>query len=147
MSATGEFLATAHADGVGVNLWSNMGLFAPISTRHVDEGSIADARSPIVSGERGAEPVEAAFVESFQEPDALGPALSSGQLDRDMVTLSTVPRSKWQTLLHLGVIRVSPMLLLYILYSCSPFALGIQQVKAAGQSPSEGSLLSSDTLW
>ena len=149
MSATGEFLATAHADGVGVNLWSNMSLFAPISTRQVvDEDTITGIDGPIVSGEGGAEPVEAAFAafaESYQEQDdALGSVLSSSLLDRDMVTMSTIPRSKWQTLLHLGVIRVSTPASFYP-DSYSPIAAGVQQTKATLESPAEGAILSPST--
>ena len=131
MSATGEFLATAHADGIGINLWSNMSLFAPVSAEHVDEDSITDIRTPILSGEDGAGPVEAAFSEYHQEQDPVGPVLSNSQLDKDMVTLSTIPRSKWQTLLHLETIRVSVHFFSphCLSHCCSLFLLGVQQTK------------------
>ncbi|KAE8411565.1 Utp21 specific WD40 associated putative domain-containing protein [Aspergillus pseudocaelatus] len=105
MSSTGEFLATAHADGLGVSLWSNRSLFVPISTRNLDEADIADVGAPTISGETGVGAIEAAFLEDYQPSDAEGPMLSTEQLSRDMVTLSVVPKSKWQTMLHLDLIK------------------------------------------
>ncbi|KAF5865828.1 hypothetical protein ETB97_001894 [Aspergillus alliaceus] len=105
MSSTGEFLATAHADGLGVSLWSNRSLFVPISSRNLDETEIADVGVPTISGETGVEAIEAAFSESYQPSDAEGPVLSTEQLSQDMVTLSVVPKSKWQTMLHLELIK------------------------------------------
>lgn len=107
MSPTGEFLATAHADAVGINLWSNRSLFAPVPAKHVDEASITDICSPIVSGESIAGPIDAAFSETCQDEEEEGPVLSTGQLSKEMVTLSVVPKSRWQTLLYLDIIKVS----------------------------------------
>lgn len=106
MSSTGEFLATAHADGLGISLWSNRSLFVPVSTRNLDEADIADVRAPTISGETGVVAIEAAFLEDYQPSDTEGPMLSTEQLSRDMVTLSVVPKSKWQTMLHLDLIKV-----------------------------------------
>ncbi|KOC12193.1 snoRNA binding protein [Aspergillus flavus AF70] len=105
MSSTGEFLATAHADGLGISLWSNRSLFVPVSTRNLDEADIADVRAPTISGETGVGAIEAAFLEDYQPSDTEGPMLSTEQLSRDMVTLSVVPKSKWQTMLHLDLIK------------------------------------------
>lgn len=107
MSSTGEFLATAHADGMHINLWSNRGLFMPISTKNVDEEVVTEINALSISGENGTAPVETAFlheVEQDEEDD--GPAVVNEQLGKDMVTLSTVPRSRWQTLLHLDLVKV-----------------------------------------
>jgi U3 small nucleolar RNA-associated protein 21 len=116
MSATGEYLATAHADGLGINLWSNRSLFVPISTQNVDETDIADVGVPTISGENGVGAIEAAFSEDDLSSDAEGPVLSTEQLSRDMVTLSVVPKSKWQTLLHLDLVKV--LCLSPICFSC-----------------------------
>ncbi|OAX83053.1 hypothetical protein ACJ72_02599 [Emergomyces africanus] len=61
MSVTGEFLATAHADGVGVNIWNNRSLFTHVPTKHIDEDAIMEVRAPTASGEGGAAILEAAF--------------------------------------------------------------------------------------
>ncbi|GAD95804.1 snoRNA binding protein [Paecilomyces variotii No. 5] len=104
-SSTGEFLATAHADGVGINLWSNRSLFTHIPTRHIDEDDIAEIAAPTASGENGSGTIEAAFTDDDGREEQDGPALSFEQLSEEMMTLSVVPRSRWQTLLHLDVIK------------------------------------------
>lgn len=100
-STTGEFLATAHADGPGINIWTNRSLFTHVSTRHIDEAEIAPTALPTSSGERGEGPLAAAFEsESVDDwTDDIAPS-STDQLSQDMTTLSLVPRSRWQTLLH-----------------------------------------------
>ncbi|KAE8144346.1 Utp21 specific WD40 associated putative domain-containing protein [Aspergillus avenaceus] len=105
MSSTGEYLATVHADGQGINLWSNKSLFLPISTHNVDENSITDVVIPTISGENGVGTIESAFSDDHLPDEAEGPVLSAEQLSEDMVTLSVVPRSRWQTMLHLDVIK------------------------------------------
>lgn len=106
MSSTGEFLATAHAGSIGISLWSNRSLFMPVSTKNMDEGLIEDVGVPTTSGESGAGLVEAAFMEAPEADEAEGPVLTSEQLRQDMVTLSLVPKSKWQALVHLDSIKV-----------------------------------------
>lgn len=106
MSSTGEFLATAHAGSIGISLWSNRSLFMPISTKNLDEDIIEDVGVPTSSGESGAGLVEAAFVDAPELDETDGPVLATDQLQKDMVTLSLVPKSRWQALLHLDSIRV-----------------------------------------
>ncbi|KAA6412871.1 MAG: WD domain-containing [Lasallia pustulata] len=105
-SNTGEFLATSHADGVGINIWNNRTLFTHVPTRQIGEDEIVRAIGPTASGEGGQNLIDAAF-----EQDGIGDgmldtaAASLDQLSRDIVTLSLVPKSRWQTLLHLDDIR------------------------------------------
>lgn len=106
MSSTGEFLATAHAGSIGISLWSNRSLFMPVSTKNLDENHIEDVGVPTTSGESGAGLVEAAFMEDAELDETDGPVLTTEQLREDMVTLSLVPKSKWQALLHLDSIKV-----------------------------------------
>ena len=106
-SDTGEYLATAHADGVGVNIWNNRTLFAHVPTRLIGEDEIIDAIAPTASGEDGHGLIEAAF-EAEELSDSEQPAdtlVSSDQLSKEMETLSLVPKSRWQTLLHIDAIR------------------------------------------
>ncbi|PYH92773.1 Utp21-domain-containing protein [Aspergillus ellipticus CBS 707.79] len=105
MSPTGEFLATAHANSVGISLWSNRSLFIPISTQNVDDGTITDVGVPTSSGENGPGVIEAAFSEETGQCEEEGPLPSIEQLSEDMVTLSVVPKSKWQTLLNLNLVK------------------------------------------
>ncbi|KAI9805509.1 MAG: hypothetical protein M1825_000760 [Sarcosagium campestre] len=106
-SGTGEFLATAHTEGVGVNIWTNKTLFANVSTRVIDEADIEAVAAPTASGEGNQGPIEAAFDDGY-EPDFMvedGATSIVDQLSADMTTLSVVPRSRWQTLLHLDSIK------------------------------------------
>ena len=109
-SETGEFLATAHADGVGINVWNNRTLFMHVPTRHIDEDRIVQVAAPTASGEGGTVAIDAAFDDDEEEDNQEGPVFSTEQLGQDMMTLSIVPKSRWQTLLHLDVIKVRNLL-------------------------------------
>ena len=106
-SDTGEYLATAHADGVGVNIWNNRTLFTHVSTRLINDDEIIDAVAPTASGEDGQGLIEAAFdVDDLSDSTQPNDIVTvSDQLSTDMETLSLVPKSRWQTLLHLDAIR------------------------------------------
>lgn len=106
MSSTGEFLATAHADGLGISLWSNRSLFVPISTQNVDDRKIGSVGIPASTVESASGVIEAAFSEENEEDEVDGPLPTIGQLSENMVTLSVVPKSKWQTFLHLNLVKV-----------------------------------------
>ena len=80
----------------------------PVSTKNLDEDAIEEATPPTTDSESGAGLVEAAFLDTPKLDEAEGPVLSADQLRQDMMTLSLVPKSRWQTLLHLDPIRVGP---------------------------------------
>lgn len=104
-SATGEFLATTCEGEIGVDIWNNKTLFTHVPTRHISENEIADISGPTVSGEGGHGMIDSAFeAEADQNIDAT-PVLSLDQLSADMMTLSLVPKSRWQTLLLLDQIK------------------------------------------
>ncbi|CAP74224.1 hypothetical protein E8E15_009364 [Penicillium rubens] len=105
MSSTGEFLATAHAGSIGISLWSNRSLFMPVTTKNLDENVIENVGLPATSGEGGAGLIEAAFADTTEQDEEEGPVLATEQLQHDMMTLSLVPKSRWQSLLHLDTIR------------------------------------------
>lgn len=113
-SPSGEYLATAHLDSVGIHLWSNKAQFSQISTRNVDEDEIEMADMPSASGEGGAGIVEMALEranndddeeEEDRKPTDLDMFTTMDQLSHDLLTMSMVPRSKWQNLLDLDTIR------------------------------------------
>ncbi|CAG8972628.1 hypothetical protein HYALB_00005397 [Hymenoscyphus albidus] len=104
-SATGEFLATTCEGEIGVNIWNNKTLFTHAPTRHISENEIADIAGPTVSGEGGHGLIEGAFVEEEENTEDSAPPLSIEQLSIDMMTLSMVSKSRWQTLLHLDLIK------------------------------------------
>ena len=107
-SDTGEFLATAHADSVGINIWNNRTLFTHVPTRLLNEDEISPAVAPNPSGENSQGIIDAAFDEEVDEevPEtAYTDSVPTDQLSLDLLTLSLVPKSRWQTLLHLDTIR------------------------------------------
>lgn len=105
-SSTGEFLATAHADSVGINIWNNRSLFTHVPTRNITEDDIATVALPTASGEGGRGMIEAAYDQPDTETgDTDGPLTTPDQLSKDILSLSLVPKSRWQTLLHLDLIK------------------------------------------
>ena len=108
-SDTGEFLATAHADSVGINIWNNRTLFTHVPTRLIKEDEIIPATAPTSSGESGEGLISAAFEDSghdsSDESIEYNTQPTTDQLSHDLLSLSLVPRSRWQTLLHLDTIR------------------------------------------
>lgn len=105
-SGTGEYLAAAGQDELGVQIWTNKTLFTHVPTRQISEKEISSIAGPTNSGEGGEGLLEAAFEDedAAQEDDSLA-ALDLDQLSSEMMTLSLVPKSRWQTLLHLDLIR------------------------------------------
>jgi len=107
-SNTGEYLATAQEDSVGVNLWTNRTLFTHVPSRHISERETAEVEGPTASGEGGQSVLAAAFeqendITDEEDSDSALPLLD--QLSQGIETLSLVPKSRWQTLLHLDLIR------------------------------------------
>jgi U3 small nucleolar RNA-associated protein 21 len=104
-SGTGEFLATTCEGQVGVNIWNNKTLFTHVPTRHISEEEIAEISGPTVSGEGGHGRINGAFEDESENIQDSAPVESLDQLSSDMMTLSLVPKSRWQTLLHLDLIK------------------------------------------
>ena len=104
-SSTGEYLAGSTEGTLGVHIWTNKTLFRHVPTRQISEKEIGQILAPTVSGEGGQGLLEAAFEEDAPEDDDTIAAPSLDQLSSDMMTLSLVPKSRWQTLLHLDLIK------------------------------------------
>ncbi|KIW08096.1 uncharacterized protein PV09_01034 [Verruconis gallopava] len=107
-SPTGEYLATAHEDSVGVHIWNNRTLFTTVSTKRIAPDDIVDIDMPVASGENTETSLEATFEAedlAVEEEGAVVVAPDLDQLSSDLLTLSLVPKAKWQTLLHLDTIR------------------------------------------
>lgn len=107
MSPTGDFLATAHVDFLGVYLWTNKTLFEHISFRAIEPDSEAPlVQLPSMASERGKleDVIEDLSIEedgelinsNYKSPD---------QLDIDLITMSTLAESKWKNLLSLDIIK------------------------------------------
>lgn len=105
-SNTGEYLATAHDDSVGVQIWTNRTLFTHVPTRQISPKDVADIDAPTASGEGGQGLVEVAVTDDVGEKETdeiVSPSIE--QLSKDLLTLSLTPKPQWQTLLHLDEIR------------------------------------------
>lgn len=105
MSITGEYLAATLEDEPGVTLWTNKSLFKHVPTRQVSEKEIGQVSAPTVSGEGNEGLLEGAYEDDKEEVDDVTIAPSLDQLSSELTTLSLVPRSRWQTLLHLDLIK------------------------------------------
>ncbi|KAH8651892.1 Utp21 specific WD40 associated putative domain-containing protein [Tricladium varicosporioides] len=104
-SGTGEFLATTCEGEVGVSIWNNKTLFTHVPTRHISESGIANISGPTVSGEGGQGVIDGAFEDEQEDEEDSAPAPLIDQLSSDMMTLSLIPKARWQTLLHLDLIK------------------------------------------
>ena len=113
-SPTGEFLATSTKDYVGVDVWSNRALFMHVPNRHIGSGELASivtssVQVPTSSGEGGemliADEGEDEDFDRDMDTRDDDVATTLDQLSSDLLSLSLVPRSRWQNLLHLDLIR------------------------------------------
>jgi U3 small nucleolar RNA-associated protein 21 len=113
-STTGEFLAIATTDSVGVDIWSNKALYVHVPTRHISADELAAVlasvtqQAPTASGENAQALILANADDEIEDDllDALEQDINvEDGLSADLLSLSIVPRSRWQNLLHLDLIR------------------------------------------
>ncbi|XP_026212164.1 WD repeat-containing protein 36 [Anabas testudineus] len=98
MSPTGDFLATAHVDSLGIYLWTNKSLCGLVGLRPLP----ADYQ-PSAEMLPGVTADESEQVVTSDEPD--DSYKSAEQLGAELVTLSLLPESRWKSLLHLDDIK------------------------------------------
>ncbi|KAF8212057.1 Utp21-domain-containing protein [Mycena galopus ATCC 62051] len=103
-SPTNDFLATAHVDSVGVYLWANRAQYAEVSFQSVTDDDINDVKLPSMQGAAEDEALDALSALTVQDTPE-DPFSTPPQLDGDLITLTLLPRSRWQTLLNLEVIQ------------------------------------------
>ena len=112
MSPTGDFLATAHVDFLGVYLWANKSLYEHISMRAVDPAS--EARLVDLPNMMHFEHKSdlAAMMDSvkIEEDDDEGELIKSDyqsptQINDELITMSTLAEAKWKNILSLDVIK------------------------------------------
>ncbi|PWY98745.1 beta-transducin [Testicularia cyperi] len=121
-SPTGDFLATAHVDSVGIYLWANKTQFSPIALQGLDESAEVVGEDDLEGDEEVALPTvqgdveDAALAKMSEAAGQVGepelqrtytspPQLTDGKAGTGLVTLSTMPRSRWMTLLNLDTIK------------------------------------------
>ena len=105
-SSTGEYLATTHAGALGINVWTNKSLYTHVSPRQVDEDSgVIDLTSSHQFESTTPSDVGQYDMAEETSPDNSIAKSAIDQLDSSLLTLSILPRSRWQTLLNLEAIR------------------------------------------
>ncbi|KAJ2715236.1 rRNA-processing protein utp21 [Coemansia spiralis] len=111
-SPVGDFLATAHMDSVGIFLWASRAQFTDVSLRQINpdsdgsDGDTGGAALLALPTSAGLADDEADEGPADADADAgSGAYLAPEQLTDNMVTLSSQPKSKWQTLLSLATIK------------------------------------------
>ncbi|GJJ76415.1 U3 small nucleolar RNA-associated protein 21 [Entomortierella parvispora] len=105
-SPTGDFLATAHVDNVGIFLWANRMQFTTVSLRSITEDDVIRVALPTSSTLEEEDDEANNMYTTNEEVLALEPTIDTPeQLTEQMITLSLLPKSKWQTLLNLDVIK------------------------------------------
>lgn len=105
-SSTGEFLATAHAGQIGINVWNNKSLFMHISSRKINEEQEIIDLSNVAEFQASSQ--LSAMAEEDREENSISQLdgeSAMDQLDSSLLTLSLLPQSRWQTLLNLESIR------------------------------------------
>lgn len=127
LSPTGDFLATAHVDSLGVYLWSAGFMLVTMTSSRSSEAANHSAAllhrtNKSLCGPVGLRPLPADYQpsevtlpgvtvdESEQEVTSEGvddAYESAEQLGAELVTLSLLPESRWKSLLHLDNIKVS----------------------------------------
>lgn len=81
-----------------------------MSLRHINEDeAVPELSLPSVQGEEDAIALEG--LEHIGEPEYTDSYISPEQLEGGLLTLTLLPRSRWQTLLNLDTIRVSHLFL------------------------------------
>ncbi|KAK2818486.1 hypothetical protein Q5P01_024047 [Channa striata] len=98
MSPTGDFLATAHVDSLGIYLWTNKSLCGPVGLRPLP----ADYQPSVETLPGVTVDVHEHEMKSEEADDTYK---SAQQLGAELVTLSLLPESRWKSLLYLDEIK------------------------------------------
>lgn len=120
MSPTGDFLATAHANYLGLFLWANKALFGHVALRSIDPASEApllelptsmqSTDAEALAAGVGALALAAPAGDGSDDEEELGELIdvqyaSPPQLDSALVTMSAQATSRWQNLLNIELVR------------------------------------------
>lgn len=104
VSPSGDFLATAHVNKLGIYTWANKSLFAHISLSAIDPNSEPPRIDLPVSTDLSVENDEIEIVTKTEPQDTLD-YKTPLQIDHNLITMSTLAASRWQNLLSLDVVK------------------------------------------
>ncbi|KIY72120.1 Utp21-domain-containing protein [Cylindrobasidium torrendii FP15055 ss-10] len=102
-SPTSDFLATAHVDSVGIFLWANRAQYDEVSFASVTDENMEEMALPTMQGTGDEELDDLAPLSAL--PSSQDLFITPPQLDGELVTLTLLPRARWQTLLNIDVIQ------------------------------------------
>ncbi|KAK9495472.1 Utp21 specific WD40 associated putative domain-containing protein [Lipomyces doorenjongii] len=110
LSGNGEWLATAHEEGVGINLWTNRTMFKQVAFRQITDQELERVAMPTISGEGAGGLLEGAFSSDGSDAEDgdvsdSGNYVSPEQLNQKLLTLSLAPRNRYMTLINLDIIK------------------------------------------
>lgn len=100
MSPTGDFLATAHVNNLGIFTFANKSLFA-----HIPLKSIEPTSTPHLIDLPSWNDKRENDVEEADESEADLDYQSPEQIDEHLITMSTMATSRWQNLLSLDTVK------------------------------------------
>ncbi|XP_012252233.2 WD repeat-containing protein 36 [Athalia rosae] len=101
-SPTGQYLATAHVCNLGIYLWSNRTLYSHVSLTSLP----ADTSGPILGLPGSASDPNQVFVDGDNETDDKDDEfVSPEQIHSQLITMSTLPNSRWQNLLNIDIVK------------------------------------------
>uniref|UniRef100_A0A2P2KH70 Uncharacterized protein MANES_18G125600 n=1 Tax=Rhizophora mucronata TaxID=61149 RepID=A0A2P2KH70_RHIMU len=112
LSPNMDVLATAHVDQNGVYLWANQSMFSRGSSidSYASRQEVVNVKLPSVSSREGPQ------VEDSNKPEENHAQIKESydlpvfhQQIPDLVTLSLLPKSQWQSLINLDIIKVHLM--------------------------------------
>ncbi|KAF6153344.1 hypothetical protein GIB67_003534 [Kingdonia uniflora] len=108
LSPNMDVLATSHVDQNGVYLWVNQAMFSGASTLdlYASGKNVLSVKLPAVSANKGSEDMDSGnCIEPQPEiKDIVCAPQFSFQIP-DLVTLSLLPKSQWQSLINLDIIK------------------------------------------
>lgn len=103
ISPTGDFLATAHVNKLGIYTWANKALFAHISLNAIDPlATPPKIDLPVSTDACVAKPEIPIDAQPDDDTDAYK---TPTQLDKQLITMSTQAASRWQNLLNLDIVK------------------------------------------
>ncbi|KAJ0250207.1 Transducin family protein / WD-40 repeat family protein [Hirschfeldia incana] len=109
LSPNMDILATAHSDQNGVYLWVNQSMYsgAPNVDSYASGKNVVNVRLPSVSALRSSEDDGDEKTQVSENSESQTPAsfLISPEQIPELVTLSLLPKSQWQSLINLDIIK------------------------------------------
>lgn len=109
MSPTGDFLATAHVNYLGIFLWANKTLFSHVALHAIppdSEAPLVDLPTTVSNDDMKDIIDDIDQLNIYEKGEKLDSEYHSPiQLNEHLITMSTLAASRWQNLLNLDIIK------------------------------------------